>query len=215
MLWHFLNLAISLSPTANIVKPFSSIKYVLRHKGHQEPYQKRRKRQLYMDVPFLQKIEHINSSKFRAKQLQIRNIKKSQRQVKSVKTRITPPIILFVIDNSGSMYQSIFYNMKYGSNPNIISQAKKSLSTAILEIIVNSTLYKQEREAMSKLQSNYTNLVKNVKYSEEEISKIVLLYAVIEHSLKLIMKKAEKIDYRVGFIFFSDMIYVLKGAKQK
>ena len=68
-----------------------------------------------------------------------------------MKSRITPPIILFLIDNSGSMYNSIFHNMKYGSNPNIISEAKKSLNTKILEIIVNSTLYKQEREKMSKI----------------------------------------------------------------
>jgi hypothetical protein len=58
-------------------------------------------------------------------------------------------------------------------------------------------------------------LVKNIKYSEEEISKIVLLYAVIEHNLKQLSEKAKKMECRVGFIFFSDMIYVLKGAKQK
>ena len=56
-----------------------------------------------------------------------------------------------MIDNSGSMYQSIFYNMKYGSNPNIISEAKKSLHTNIIEIILQSTLYKQEKEMLSKI----------------------------------------------------------------
>ena len=47
------------------------------------------------------------------------------------------------------------------------------------------------------------------------MSKIVLLYAVIEHNLKILTEKFNKIDYRVGFVFFSDMIYVLKGSKQK
>jgi hypothetical protein len=44
---------------------------------------------------------------------------------------------------------------------------------------------------------------------------LVLLYAVIEHNLKLLSKKEKKNNSRVGFIFFSDMLYVLKGAKQK
>jgi hypothetical protein len=38
-----------------------------------------------------------------------------------VKAKITPPIVLFVIDNSGSMYQSIFHNLKYGNNPQVLS----------------------------------------------------------------------------------------------
>ena len=31
----------------------------------------------------------------------------------------------------------------------------------------------------------------------------------------MLSEKSKKMDYRVGFIFFSDMLYVLKGAKQK
>ena len=57
--------------------------------------------------------------------------------------------------------------------------------------------------------------MKNVKYSEEEISKLTFLYAMIEYNLKNLVKKESIKDSRVGFIFFSDMIYVLKGAKQK
>lgn len=38
---------------------------------------------------------------------------------------------------------------------------------------------------------------------------------MVEYNLKLLAKKAQKNQCRVGFIFFSDMIYVLKGAKQK
>ena len=38
---------------------------------------------------------------------------------------------------------------------------------------------------------------------------------MIEHNLRLLAERPQKIDYRVGFIFVSDMIYVLKGAKQK
>lgn len=33
----------------------------------------------------------------------------------TVKSKITPPILLFIIDNSGSMYQSIFSNSKYSN----------------------------------------------------------------------------------------------------
>jgi hypothetical protein len=49
------------------------------------------------------------------------------------------------------MYQSIFYNTKYGKNPNLISEAKKSLHTNIIEMVVESTLYKKEREEMGKI----------------------------------------------------------------
>ncbi len=38
---------------------------------------------------------------------------------------------------------------------------------------------------------------------------------MIEHNLRNLIERPQKLDYRVGFIFFSDMIYVLKGAKQK
>ena len=41
------------------------------------------------------------------------------------------------------------------------------------------------------------------------------MYALIEHNLNMLSEKSKKMDYRVGFIFFSDMLYVLKGAKQK
>ena len=68
---------------------------------------------------------------------------------------------------------------------------------------------------MEKLEARYNNVVKGAKYSEQEISKIVFLYAMIEHNLKVLVKKQKKLDFRVGFIFFSDMIYILKGAKQK
>ncbi len=49
-----------------------------------------------------------------------------------VKAKITPPIILFVIDNSGSMYQSIFHNMKYGNNPQVIADSKKGLQNSFM-----------------------------------------------------------------------------------
>lgn len=38
---------------------------------------------------------------------------------------------------------------------------------------------------------------------------------MIEFNLKNLVQKESIKDSRVGFIFFSDMIYVLKGAKQK
>lgn len=65
------------------------------------------------------------------------------------------------------------------------------------------------------MEQSYTTLIKNTKYSEEEISKLTFLYAMIEFNLKNLVKKESIKDSRVGFIFFSDMIYVLKGAKQK
>lgn len=132
-----------------------------------------------------------------------------------VKTKITPPILLFVIDNSGSMYKSIFYDLKYGSNPQVIAKAKKEINPHFIDMIAQSTLYKQEQAMAAKFENSYTEVIKKEKYCEEEVSKIVLLYAVIEHNLKLLAKKAQNNQCRVGFIFFSDMIYVLKGAKQK
>jgi len=42
---------------------------------------------------------------------------------------------------------------------------------------------------MEKLEARYNNVVKGAKYSEEEISKIVFLYAMIEHNLKVLVKK--------------------------
>lgn len=57
-----------------------------------------------------------------------------------MKSKITPPIILFVIDNSGSMSQSIFSNIKYSSNPMVIAEAKKSLAR-FNEILNQSKLY--------------------------------------------------------------------------
>ena len=63
----------------------------------------------------------------------------------SVKTKITPPIILFLIDNSGSMSQSIFSNIKHSTNPNMIQDAKNSLHVSILELVSKSTLYKREK----------------------------------------------------------------------
>ncbi len=68
---------------------------------------------------------------------------------------------------------------------------------------------------MEKIEARYNYVVKGAKYSQQEISKIVFLYAMIEHNLKVLVKKQKKLDFRVGFIFFSDMIYILKGAKQK
>lgn len=65
------------------------------------------------------------------------------------------------------------------------------------------------------MEQSFTNVVKSTKYSEEEISKLTFLYAMIEYNLKNLVKKESIKDCRVGFIFFSDMIYVLKGAKQK
>jgi len=38
---------------------------------------------------------------------------------------------------------------------------------------------------------------------------------MIEYNLNHLIKKDKKVDARVGFIFFSDMIYILKAAKQK
>jgi hypothetical protein len=62
-----------------------------------------------------------------------------------VKSKITPPIILFVIDNSGSMSQSIFTNIKNASNPQVISEAKRSLSAKFNDILLQSKLYEQEK----------------------------------------------------------------------
>lgn len=84
-----------------------------------------------------------------------------------------------------------------------------------MDILDESKLYKMEKEMVKKLEAKYSHVVKGAKYSEEEISKIVFLYAMIEHNLKNLVKKEKKLDFRVGFIFFSDMIYILKGAKQK
>lgn len=78
-----------------------------------------------------------------------------------------------------------------------------------------SKLYEIEKKQIHKLEQSYTTLIKNTKYSEEEISKLTFLYAMIEFNLKNLVKKESIKDSRVGFIFFSDMIYVLKGAKQK
>ena len=58
-----------------------------------------------------------------------------------VKSKIVPPILLFVIDNSGSMSQSIFSNMKHGSNPQVIAEAKKKFPSRFHEIIMQSKLY--------------------------------------------------------------------------
>lgn len=52
-----------------------------------------------------------------------------------VKFKITPPIILFIIDNSGSMHQSIFSNMKYANNPLKIAEARKNLSSKFHDIL--------------------------------------------------------------------------------
>lgn len=38
---------------------------------------------------------------------------------------------------------------------------------------------------------------------------------MIEYNLKNLVKKDMIKDSRIGFIFFSEMIYVLKGVKQK
>lgn len=110
------------------------------------------------------------------------------------------------------MYQSIFSNSKYS---NKVSEAKKVIDPAFYDIITKSTLYKQEKEYSSKLSANFAKLIDNRRDSEEQISKIVLLYAVIEQNLKLLFQVDKKRDYRVGFIFFSDMLYLLKGARQK
>jgi hypothetical protein len=45
-----------------------------------------------------------------------------------------------VIDNSGSMSQSIFSNIKYSSNPTVIAEAKKGLNK-FNEILNQSKLY--------------------------------------------------------------------------
>lgn len=96
-----------------------------------------------------------------------------------MKSKIVPPVILFVIDNSGSMSQSIFAGLRHCSNPHVISEAKRGLSMRFNEILAQSKLYQQERKEITKIEKNYTNLVKSSKYSEEEISKLTFLYAVI------------------------------------
>lgn len=68
-----------------------------------------------------------------------------------VKSKITPPILLFVIDNSGSMYQSIFYNLKYGTNPHVISKTKKEINPLFIDMIVQSTLYRREQALTTKI----------------------------------------------------------------
>jgi hypothetical protein len=65
------------------------------------------------------------------------------------------------------MCQSIFFNLKYGSNPQVISKAKKDINSKFIDMIAQSTLYKQEQALACKLEANYTDIVRNSKYSEE------------------------------------------------
>jgi hypothetical protein len=113
------------------------------------------------------------------------------------------------------MSQSIFAGLRHCSNPHVISEAKRGLSMRFNEILAQSKLYQQEKKEITKIEKNYTNLVKNSKYSEEEISKLTFLYAVIEYNLKQRPLRSHSHDARVAFLFFSDTLHILKAAKQK
>jgi hypothetical protein len=42
---------------------------------------------------------------------------------------------------------------------------------------------------LAKLEASYSNIVRSSKYTEEEISKLAFLYAMIEHNLRELAKR--------------------------
>jgi hypothetical protein len=113
------------------------------------------------------------------------------------------------------MTQSIFSNIKNYDNPKKVTEAKSAIHDKIMKIVQESKIYAKEKSYINSIQEQYTNILNNNKYVEEEISKLTFLYAVLEHNLKKIKTEHNKGDFRVGFIFFNDYLYVLKAAKQK
>ena len=75
--------------------------------------------------------------------------------LKIVSSKITPPIILFLIDHSGSMGESILYSGKLKTHKNTKQLAEIKTGSKIHQLLKESRIYKREKDRLRQMREHW------------------------------------------------------------